>query len=181
MPSPIGRFKPLRRTLRAVFLPVELPIDARLQEQTQWCWAACSTNVSRFLNAASSWTQCRVANEELGQASCCEDGSTQQCNTDWYLDLALARTGNFASMSAVAPSWQHIRAEIDAGRPLAVRIGWYGGGGHFVLVTGYRNLVRRQQVDVRDPLFGPTRIPLAELRDRYRGQGSVTHSYWTKG
>ena len=30
------------------------------QLQTNWCWTAVTTSVSRFFSTASTWTQCRV-------------------------------------------------------------------------------------------------------------------------
>jgi hypothetical protein len=51
------------------------------QLQTQRCWAACSVSVSLFYDSASGWTQCSVVNAELGQTTCCQNGSTSQCTS----------------------------------------------------------------------------------------------------
>jgi hypothetical protein len=81
------RAKPARPRWRRV------PLERQAQLQSQWCWAACSTSISRLYDAGSSWTRCKVVNAELAQTRCCRDGSTSRCNQSWYLDRALTRTG----------------------------------------------------------------------------------------
>src|SRR5262245_50136888 len=108
------------------------------QQQTQWCWAAVSTSVSLYYDPSSTWTQCTVVNAELGQTTCCNNGSSAACNQPWYLDLALTRTGNLTAVTGGTTTFAGIRSEIDAGRLLGVRIGWSGGGGHFVVLEGYK-------------------------------------------
>src|SRR5215212_9673493 len=100
------------------------PLLDQTRLQTQWCWAACSVSVAQFYDNASTWTQCAVVNAEFGQTTCCQNGSTAQCNQPWYLDLALTRTGNLASWSAGTA----MIAQIRSGRTLGARIGWSGGG-----------------------------------------------------
>src|SRR5207344_3099259 len=97
------------------------------QTQTNWCWAATSTSVSHYYWFISTWTQCKVANAELGYSNCCSSTVPTACNVPWYLDKALTRTHNFVSWSGPA-TFQQVRDEIDAGRPVGARIGWNGGG-----------------------------------------------------
>jgi hypothetical protein len=157
-----------------------LAFTMQAQLQSQWCWAACSTSVSLFYDSASGWTQCTVVNAELGQATCCQNGSTAQCNRPWFLDRALTRTGNLASWSGGTATIAQIRTEIRAGRPLGVRIGWSGGGGHFVMIAGYRACDPDSFIDVRDPIFGSSDIALATFSSSYQGTGSWTHTYYTE-
>ncbi|HET6998210.1 MAG TPA: papain-like cysteine protease family protein [Solirubrobacterales bacterium] len=149
------------------------------QEQTQWCWAAVSTSIARFYDAGTSWTQCRVAGAELNSSTCCEDGSSSECNQPWYLDRALNRAGALAGMEA-PPSTGLGRApdEIQDGRPVCVRIGWSGGGGHFIVIEGYR--YDREQVALEDPWYGSSDLPVNSFRTAYQGTGSWTHTYLTK-
>ena len=44
-----------------------LKFTMQQQEQTNWCWAAASTSVSHFYDSSSAWTQCKVANTQLGR------------------------------------------------------------------------------------------------------------------
>src|SRR5687768_8471237 len=111
-----------------------------------WCWQRliwwleCLLRLWRrlpFTMQAQLQTQCSVVNAELGQTTCCQNGSTAQCNQPWYLNLALTRTGNLASWSAGTATIAQIRSQIRTGRTLGARIGWSGGGGHFVMIAGY--------------------------------------------
>jgi hypothetical protein len=149
------------------------------QLQTQWCWAACSASVSTFFDGASTWTQCGIVNAELGQSTCCQDGSTAQCNQPWYLDLALQRTGNLASWAAGTVTLAQVRSEVRRRRPVGARIGWSGGGGHFVMIAGYR-CRDGGWLDIRDPIFGASDVPLAIFTSSYQGTGSWTHTYYTE-
>ena len=157
-----------------------LAFSMQAQLQTQWCWAACSASVSLFYDSASTWTQCTIVNAELGQTTCCQNGSTAQCNQPWYLDRALTRTGNLASWSGGTATIAQIRSEIGAGRPVGARIGWSNGGGHFVMIAGYRACDPDEYIDVRDPIYGSSDIPLATFTSSYQTTGSWTHTYYTE-
>src|SRR5262245_21914601 len=111
-------------------LSKQLAFNMQAQTQTNWCWAATSTSVSHFYWLFSPWTQCKVANAELGHSDCCNSPVPAPCNVPWYLDRALTRTKNFVSIVAGQASFQQVRTEIDAGRPVGARIGWGGNGGH---------------------------------------------------
>jgi Papain-like cysteine protease AvrRpt2 len=156
-----------------------LPLNVQAQLQSQWCWAACSTSVSHFFDAASAWTQCGVVNAELSQTGCCEDGSTATCNQPWYLDKALTRTGNFASRTSGTAPMSKIRSELSAGRPVGVRIGWTGGGGHFVTISGCLDDATGM-LEIRDSIYGTSDISLANFTSSYQGSGSWTHTYFTR-
>jgi hypothetical protein len=150
------------------------------QLQTNWCWAACTSSVSGFYDAKTTWGQCAIVNAELKQNGCCGDGGTAKCNQPWYLDRALKRTGNFTRKSEGPAAWATIRREIDAGRPVAVRIGWNGGGGHFIMITGYRAAGGTREVEVQDPWTGSSRIALDVLANNYKSAGKWTHTYLTR-
>jgi hypothetical protein len=72
-----------------------------------------------------------------------------------------------------------VRAEVDAGRLVGVRIGWSGGGGHFVILEGYEE-TGGGFVHVEDPWFGASYITDATIRTSYQGTGSWTHTYFTR-
>jgi hypothetical protein len=157
----------------------QIALTMQTQLQSEWCWAAVSTSVSHFFDGASSWTQCTVAGHELGQGTCCRDGSTAACNVPWYLDRALTRTGNLERRQSGRIGALRIRRELRAGRPVGARIQWAGGGGHFVVIAGARG-VFSPSVEVRDPLFGISVLPLGAFSTRYQGNGSWTHTYFTR-
>ena len=151
------------------------------QLQPNWCWSAVSTSVSCFYNPASAWTQCTLANAELEQTGCCADGSASQCNRDWYLDRALKRTGNLQSWVGNPVTLSDVEHELNAGRPVGVRIGWAGGGGHFVVLDGSADPGTGPGfLTVQDPIFGKSRMPYSAFRNTYHGNGSWTHTYYTR-
>jgi hypothetical protein len=150
------------------------------QLQTNWCWAAVATSAAGFFDRATTWGQCTLVNAELGQAGCCNDGSSGACNVPWYLDRALDRTGNLKSKSSGTVPWTKIRTEIDAGRPVGARIGWRGGGGHFVVLTGYRKAGKVEEVEVQDPWTGRSSLPLDVFKTNYKNAGTWTHTYLTR-
>src|SRR3954447_9987521 len=106
------------------------------QQQSEWCWAATSVSVSHFYSETSTWSQCLVANEELGRSDCCTNGGN--CNEPWYLNRALARTRNFVSFGG-AGNFEDVCREVKAGHPLGCRIEWQGGSGHFLVLAGWRS------------------------------------------
>ncbi len=146
------------------------------QQQTQWCWSAVATSVSLFYDSASGWTQCALVDAELGQTSCCVNGGTPTCNQPWFLDLALTRTGNLDPPVGGVATFAVTANEIDAGQPVGVRIGWSGGGGHFVVIAGYTELSLSRWLAMRDPWFGNSSVGWSGLQTSYQGTGSWTHT-----
>lgn len=146
------------------------------QQQTQWCWAANSVSVVLYYDPASGQTQCAVANIALGQTTCCADGSTAQCNQPWFLDQALNIVGNLNAWSSGKATQAAIKAEIDQCRPFCLRIGWNGGGGHFVTVYGYS----RRGLTIGDPFYGNSVVDYAAFPSTYQGGGAWTDNYTTK-
>ena len=146
------------------------------QQQTQWCWAANSVSVNLYYNPASGQTQCAVANIAMGQTTCCADGSTAQCNQPWFLDQALQIVGNLNAWSSGKALLVTLKAEIDQCRPFCLRIGWNGGGGHFVTVYGYS----RRSLTIGDPFYGNSVVTYATFPGSYQGGGTWTDNYTTK-
>jgi hypothetical protein len=157
-----------------------LPISVQHQLQSNWCWSACACSTSEFYDAATTWGQCKLVNAELGLAGCCNDGASGDCNIPWYLDRVLRRTENFGSMMSGRAPWGTVRAELDAGRPVGARIGWRGGGGHFVMLTGYRSTGRVHEVDVQDPWTGRSTLAVDVFATNYKNSGTWTHTYLTR-
>jgi hypothetical protein len=74
---------------------VDLKLTMQLQHQSNWCWAAVSTSVAHFYDPSSSWTQCEVANAQLGRTDCCGTSGSGACNVYGYLDKGLQEIGHF--------------------------------------------------------------------------------------
>lgn len=148
------------------------------QEQTQWCWAAVSSSVARYFNASSPWKQCAVVTAEM-QGQCCVAGSSQRCNQPHYLDAALRRVGHLRAASAGYMLPAAVAAELDAQLPLCIRVGWSGGGGHFLAIVGLTPQGNDVILALSDPIFGESSIQGAALiNGGYQaGGGTWTHSY----
>jgi hypothetical protein len=149
------------------------------QQQGNWCWAAVAASVSRFYNTASTWTQCLVANSELGRNDCCGAGGPGACNRYGYLDVALTQVGNFDHMIWSSATFASASGEIDGGRPLGLRVAWSGGGAHFLAIIGYLD-DGEGYLAVDDPIYGKSDVSYATLKSNYQQTGSWTHSYYTK-
>jgi hypothetical protein len=158
----------------------QLNFNMHIQTQTNWCWAATSTSVSRFYWHFSGWSQCKVAGAELDRTDCCNSTVPGPCNVPWYLDRALTRTNNYVSMMSGQASFATVRAELDAGRPVGARIGWSGGGGHFMVIYGYSRMGTTDYFDIDDPIYGKSHITVAEFSSNSPGSGTWTHTYFTK-
>lgn len=157
------------------------PFVMHLQLQSNWCWSAVGVSVAQYFNPATQWTsQCRLASQELG-VDCCPAGSNNgTCNVPWYLDRSLTRVGHYRTFASGSLPMATIRSEVDAGRPLGVRIGWEGGGGHFVVISGYADGLGEPYVTIEDPIYEQSVLPLTAFRDRYQGTGRWSHSFWTQ-
>lgn len=147
------------------------------QEETNWCWAAVTAGIAHFWGAPQ-WTQCSVASAYL-RLTCCPAGSNPSCNTAQALSGVLQTTGNLKLTIPNAVTFAEIQQEIDAGAPVAARIGWFGGGGHFVALAGYTT-ANGQFVDVRDPWYVSSIVSFAVFTNNYQSAGSWTHTYETQ-
>ena len=158
---------------------LQLTFTVQSQQQLNWCWAAVASSVSLHYDSTSGWSQCALANAELGQTSCCIDGSTSQCNRVWYLDRALRRVDNLSRWVSGAIGLSAVELELAAARLVCARIGWSGGGGHFVVIKGYRE-GGAGSLHIEDPWDGYSFVSYDNFRAVYQGSGSWTHTYYTR-
>lgn len=153
-----------------------LAFTMQQQQMENWCWAATSTSVSQFFDSDSTWTQCAVATTCLSPERCCE--MPLPCDKQFRLDLALQATANLRGMVGGALPFEDLATEIDAGSPVCCHIAWPGGGGHFVAVIGYDSA--NQDVDVADPYYGSSTLPLSTFLSAYQSTGRWGFSYLTR-
>jgi hypothetical protein len=157
-----------------------LAFTMQRQQQTNWCWAAVAASTAVFYNAATTWTQCGVANSLLSFSDCCGRGGPGHCNVGAKVTGALSAVGHFDSWQNGTLTYAQIAAQIDANRPPAIRIVWSGGGAHFISVIGYLAESSSEFVAVDDPFFGPSDISVAALTSSYQTTGSWVESTRTK-
>lgn len=149
------------------------------QPQSNWCWAATSKSISVFYASfLNPWTQCKIASDELG-LTCCTSPVPGPCNVPWYLDRALTRTQNFVELKGTM-TWENVKAEIDKGLVVGTRIGWSGGGGHFMAIYGVSKILNTKYFHIDDPIYGKSVLTVSQFSNSYQGSGSWTHSYITK-
>lgn len=147
------------------------------QEQTNWCWCATTLGVHKLFNSADTTTQCQAANRILGRTDACGNPSDQAINKPYLLDQAFAAFGHLRAPIVGTPlSPGQIDAEMLTGKPVGTRIGWSGGGGHFMVVEGYL-ADATPRVAINDPIFGRSDIDYSLYVTSYQGTGSWTHSY----
>ena len=159
--------------------PVDVKLRFVMQRQTQgnWCWAATSVSIANYYGT-TGWTQCSMANAELGRSDCCGGGASGPCNVYGTLNTSINRTGHFVSMSGGTATYAQVEAQMLANRPLGIRVAWSGGGAHFICATGTED---DGSVWVSDCGSGITSLVAYDtLRTAYNGSGSWTHTYYTK-
>ncbi len=148
------------------------------QEQTQWCWAALTLAVADFYGK-HDWTQGKLVNVERGRDDACNKPVPPAANMPWYVSKALKRAGHYADKKKQHKlTFEQAKAEIDADRPLCIRIGWKGGGGHFVGVYGYDE-GGSKLLNIGDPWSGEALVAFDTFPDTYEHGGAWSWSYWT--
>jgi len=152
-----------------------LDFDLWHQEMDNWCWAAVSSAIGNFYAGSVGFHQCDVAAIALGRPCC---PSPSLCDEPYFLEDGLGAVGHPATVTKTIPNYE-IQADIDAGRPVAARIQWAAGGGHFVVIEGYSTTVGGQLLYVEDPWSGGHDVMDSEFRTSYQGAGSWSHTYRT--
>ena len=153
------------------------------QEQNKWCWAATAISTHLFYGGNKWIQQCDLANNELKQTNCCQNGESCHCNRAWLLRKAMDTTGNLSHCSEGPGAWDDIKSAIDHGCPLGIQIAWKNSNaGHCLIVSGYISGNGSQMVVVNDPdpRLSRTIITYAALKERYKGLGAWVYSYFTK-
>lgn len=156
-----------------------IPFPMRRQKMDSWCWAAVSAATEKYFDPATAKTQCTIASE-LKEIHCCP--REEACNTAHSLRSALAKIGRLRGpvVEQSAP-FQQIRNEIRDGFPVAARIAWNGGGGHFVVITGYRIYPSGEEViTIADPLGESGRWLYDDFVNAYQFTGRWTHTYFLR-
>jgi Domain of unknown function (DUF5050)/Papain-like cysteine protease AvrRpt2 len=157
--------------------PIDLPFEVQPQLESEWCWAAVSTSVAKYYTPSTTVTQCAVVNQQLGRSDCCSNPGSNNCNQPGYLDQALQFVGNFASETGPV-SFDDVVLVLDWGTPPCIRIGWSGGGGHFIGVQGCQP---NGFLLVTDPIYGDSIVTYDTLTTgMYQGNGIWTTTYCTQ-
>ena len=164
---------------------VTLRFRMQHQEQTNWCWAAVTVSIALFYKPSSGWSQCLLANKELNQTSCCQNGASQPCNRPWCVDIALQHIGHLAEAIGNSIPFPAVMQELKAQRPIAVVITWSGGQLRHAVVLIGATVVSPQvgkkifYVTVQDPETGKSTLPYDVFRTHYQKIGTWTGTVLT--
>jgi Papain-like cysteine protease AvrRpt2 len=139
------------------------------QYKEMWCWAACAEMVLRFLGG--SLKQCDIA-ARLLRKDCCNNDPTDACDEGLdveQVDQAFARVGLAGQRFDSELSFDSIVSQISGRpkRPVVAGIKWANGGGHLVVISGWRRADAIRYVKVNDPFYSSGDIRYEDLVERY--------------
>jgi hypothetical protein len=152
-------------------------LDVKLiaQEQTQWCWAACTQMVVKFL-LNKDVKQCELANFLHEQTKCCSSPSSSGCNQPCPFEKIIPvfnKAGINGIFEGLPSAWSTIVREIKAGRPLEVGYLWFGGGGHVAILYGFGP---NNMLMIHDPWYGSATLTYRAVLSAYgMGRWSLTY------
>lgn len=147
------------------------------QEQTQWCWAACTDMIVHFYGNAGL-RQCDCAAWLFANNTCCISPSSSPCNRPCQVNdvsRVLAQFGvRSSSRNGTVPSLT-LKNEVAAGRPVEVAYAWDGGGGHVAVVCAWDQNGSDDFVRVNDPAYGSGGVYYKNLLTAY----GLGRWFWT--
>ncbi|HEV3086971.1 MAG TPA: papain-like cysteine protease family protein [Candidatus Elarobacter sp.] len=147
-----------------------------VQEQTNWCWAACARMAAGTFNLGAP-KQCEIVTSHLpGAVACCINGATAQCNQALdelripALYTALKMSAEPLGSDTVDVTESAVRSALTGGPVLALLdLGTF----HFVLVQGMTGAIYH----VADPKYANVvDVPWSQLETAY-GNGSLAQAW----
>lgn len=160
---------------------VVLQLNIEQQQLEHWCWAAISASIGCYYRTGD-WRQQQLANEVLGMTCSGAAMSMNQqltANHPYYLDWGLLHVGCLGHWSKGKPPLELLQYEINAERPVCLRIAWFTGGAHYVVIKGYNP--RTGDLYVEDPLHGFSMIRYRDFPSKYHRAGGIwTETFWTQ-
>lgn len=158
-----------------------LPITVAQQLRSRWCWAAIASAVATYYQTMSIG-QHQIADSLLSDPDAKNGRYTNEDllekNVNFKLDVALKHVKCFSHWTIGKPVFERIQFEINQGRPLGVRLEWFKGGAHYILVNGYND--QDKCIMIQDPLHGPGVFGFHRFPENYRESGAVwTETFFT--
>lgn len=166
--------------------PLEFEIEQ--QQCTQWCWAAVTVSIVKFLSGQGP-DQCELVNQIVKPGKdCCTDcrcsdpGASEPCDQTANVGSALLKVNHGRDTGNGVPKddidWEDLQAEIDAGQPIVVSIAWQGpkrGQSHAVVLYGY---TEDRKVLVADPMRPGTPVTCLFDDFQYPNTDGKTSGSW---
>ncbi|MCW3465302.1 C39 family peptidase [Chitinophaga nivalis] len=139
-----------------------IPITVQQQEQTNWCWIACSVSIHNFYSPGSAVTQCQTASFLLNLTCCVGPIIPAGCNVPGLPSTCLQALRNLNKVKTInSLTFPEIQTEIRAQRPLIV--GYTNPGnqsGHAIVLCGFDNA---GYVYIIDPTTGTAVVKFADF------------------
>lgn len=175
---------------------LKVPVDP--QKKDDWCWAAVSLGIRAAYGLTVS-SQCQFVgkilkgetiNGRVHEGECCPRARQRDCVTPHELTKPLGQHHAAPLIEENDPSvsgpghrtFAFVKGQIDDGHPIAVRIHWRTpGGGHFVVIKGYRQIGTSISLYICDPKSPHQNIvPFDEFLSAYERDGFWHVSYRTQ-
>lgn len=158
-----------------------LPIAVGQQLKTRWCWAAIASALATYYQTMCidqvQIVDCLLSDFNAGNDLYSNEELLER-NLNFKLDVALKYVNCFSHWTPGKPVFERIQFEINQGRPLGVRLEWFKGGAHYILVNGYND--QEGSIMIEDPLHGPGVHGFDGFPNNYRESGAVwTETFWT--
>lgn len=138
-----------------------------------WCWAACVAMVLPFFGTDRD--MCDIAGTKLkrhccgGEAESCDVGLSVEGVGEAFATFGLA--GNVYGPLRFESIQRRIDGDPAQGippRPVVAGIKWQGGGGHVVVISGWRKTSETlRYVKVNDPFYTSGDIRYEDLAEKY--------------
>jgi hypothetical protein len=150
------------------------------QQQTNWCWAACTLMIYTYYNVTNT-SQCQLANQEFGKwNNCCVNGSSSACdqplsndNITKLLNVENALSARFANNTL---TFFNLDTQIGYNQPVLIGINWTAGGGHVALAVGTNS--SNNNVTLNDPAEDAQKVvTYNDLKNGY-GAGSWDETWY---
>jgi hypothetical protein len=154
-----------------------LPVGATGQRQGNWCWAATTEMIARYVYPGIDSVAVRQCDQASASASatqhksiaCCASPLPDHCDAGGWPDFP--RLGfKMPKRTTDKPlRWDDLTKEIQANRPIAFSWHWLGangkdtGEGHMVALIGYARLDTIRLVYVNDPWPVPDGTRVVEM------------------
>lgn len=134
-----------------------VPMPVVEQETNMWCWAASMQSTLAVFDIDVS--QCEEANWLFGYNDCCSStpGHCIRGASGAQQKSVLDHWGLASTLVNSTISWNQLKTEIKAGRPINMGWSWCGGGGHSLNIYGFsevKNAIIKYNVAYIDPWPG---------------------------
>jgi hypothetical protein len=162
-----------------------LNFTVELQQCSEWCWAAVVAAVCKCYGDSSPTRQCELANLvlKLSIDNCsecdCQNDPSAICNQPRNLASVLDKVGHDRGNPTNGLStleFSAVKAEIDNGRPIVVRVTLDdpSASGHAVAIYGYTD---DGTVSIADPMHPEDTISV-QFADFVQGGETGLHGAW---